>query len=124
MQRHNQKNSILCKRHKVSLFQSGRPIESVFFREQILTYHGSASTSITQPFLPIGLYRKYHNTLYLSFNFCINIVSISSWDLHWSQEKRKTRLSKNLDGQSKEPDYGIFERGYFVFNLLQRSPTI
>ena len=33
--------------------------------------------------------------------FCINIVSIFSWDLLWSQGKIKAILFKNLKGQTK-----------------------
>ena len=49
----------------------------------------------------IGHFQKYHNTLCLSSKFCINIVSIFSWDLQWSQEEIQTMLMQSFGGQTK-----------------------
>ena len=65
--------------------------------------------------------------------FCINVVSIFSWDSQWSQEKIKTMLMQNFGGQTKsimvfllckqrvlwyfyyanKEYYGIFESGLY-----------
>ena len=49
----------------------------------------------------MGLFGKYHNTLFVPPEFCINILSSFSWDLQWSQEKTKTMQMRNLGGQTK-----------------------
>ena len=51
----------------------------------------------------IGHFQKYNNTVPFVCppNFCINIVSIFSWDLLWSQEKIKTMLMQNFGVQTK-----------------------
>ena len=49
----------------------------------------------------IGHFGKYHNTLCLSLQICISIVSSFSWDLKWPQEKTKTMLMQNLGAKTK-----------------------
>ena len=49
--------------------------------------------------------------------FCINIVSIFSWDLLWSQEKIKAILMQNFGGTNNDY-YGIFESGPLVLRVI------
>ena len=66
-------------------------------------------TDVASSFEPLGLdiqksidhFEKYHNTLFVPTKFCINIVSIFSWDLLWSQGKIKAIIFKILEGQAK-----------------------
>ena len=55
-------------------------------------------------------------------NFCVNIVSIFSWELQWSQEKIKTMLIQNFGVQNKniivflQVANGICEsREYYIY---------
>ena len=49
-------------------------------------------------------------SLFVSPKSCVNIVSIFSWDLLWSQEKIKAMLLQHFGWTNKEY-YGIFESG-------------
>ena len=63
-------------------------------------------------------FSKFHNnrpfskipqySLFVPPKFCINIVSIFSLDLLWSQEKIKAILLQNF-GETNKEYYGVFE---------------
>ena len=119
MQRHNQKISILCKSHKVSLLQSGRPIESAFFKEQFLTYHGSASTSITQPFLA-----SIENTIILSI--CPSTFVLTLFPFHHGtyigpKRKEKQGFRKIWKDKAKSLIM-VFLKGSTLFSIFYEGP--
>ena len=66
----------------------------------------------TQCFKEDFIWATFENTIILFVCppiFCLNIVSIFSWDLQWPQENTKTMLMQNFGGQTEY--CGIFESG-------------